>query len=410
MFLSKCKMAILLISCMTFLGASLGPASLGQASAEPPKEPPPPAEKAAASVSGETEKPRPEPGLYEVSLKDGRQLSVRLLTEEIEIITDYGKLKVPVADIRRIDLGLRYPEGVRKQVEEAVARLGHDDFKVREAAGQELLRYKALAYPALRRALQSQDAEIKWRATQLIRQLKDSLPAEQLRVREHDLINTRLFPIVGRIEGLVLKGRSPASGEVHLLLADIWQVSSGAAEQALLGRVRAAVRAGRKTESEQMGYGSRKERYQEVPESGALLIGFEVTYASFDGSRVIQTVRPIFQTAGGRVSGTTHGVPGESVSRVEAKPGFAVGAVTIKAGAGVDGMSVTFMAIQEDGLDPNRAYESKWLGGKGGYPPKKLGGSGAPVVGIFGRVADGPRSPFIGLGLVTASVEETVAP
>jgi hypothetical protein len=147
-----------------------------------------------------------------------------------------------------------------------------------------------------------------------------------------------------------------------------------------------------------------------VPESGALLIGFEVTYGSFEGSRVIQTVRPIFQTAGGRVLGTTHGVPGEAVSRVEAKPGFAVGAVTIKAGAGVDGMSVTFMEIQEEGLNPNRVYESKWLGGKGGYPPKKLGSSGAPVVGIFGRVADGPQSPFIGLGLVTASVGETVAP
>src|SRR5262249_14723511 len=71
MFLIKCKTAFRLISCGTILGAYLALPSLRQASAEPPKEPQPPAEKAAASVSGETEKPRPEPGLYEVSLKDG---------------------------------------------------------------------------------------------------------------------------------------------------------------------------------------------------------------------------------------------------------------------------------------------------------------------------------------------------
>ena len=100
MFHRKCKMAILLIACMTIVGAGFGLANPGQARAERPREPPPPAEKAAASVSDETEKSRPERGLYEVSLKDGRQLSLRLLTEEIEITTLYGKLKVPVADIR----------------------------------------------------------------------------------------------------------------------------------------------------------------------------------------------------------------------------------------------------------------------------------------------------------------------
>jgi hypothetical protein len=361
-----------------------------------------------APVSGGDKQPRLDPDLYEVCLAGGRRLSLRLLTEQIEITTAYGKLKVPVADIRRIDLALRYPEGVRKQVEAAVARLGHDDFQVREAAGQELLRYKALAYPALQRAFQSKDAEIKRRAIELCRQLEDSVPLEELVLREHDLVVTRLFPIVGRIEGPALKGHSPASGKVHLPLADMWQVRSVAAERALLERVRAAVRAGRKTKSQQMGTG--KEAYEEVPESGALLIGFEVTYGKFGDSSTIMTVRPIFRSAGGRVVGTTHGVPCGAVIRVEAKPGFAVGAVTIKAGLGVDGMSVTFMEIQEGGLDPKRAYESEWLGGMGGGAPTKLAGSGAPVVGIFGKTADGPLSTFNGLGLVITTVEEEVAP
>jgi RNA polymerase sigma factor (sigma-70 family) len=51
MFLSKCKTAILLLSCAAALGAGLGLASLGRAWAEPSKEPPPTAKKASADAS-----------------------------------------------------------------------------------------------------------------------------------------------------------------------------------------------------------------------------------------------------------------------------------------------------------------------------------------------------------------------
>ena len=138
-----------------------------------------------------------------------------------------------------------------------------------------------------------------------------------------------------------------------------------------------------------------------MPKGGALLIGLEVTYGRFGTNPTVTTFRPIFLSADGRKDGATHGIPGEGLIRVEAKPGYAVGAVTIKAGLGVDGMSVTFMEIREDGLNPKQSYESQWLGGLGGGEKTKLGGSRAPVVGIFGRTADGP-STFNGLGLVTA--------
>jgi hypothetical protein len=336
-------------------------------------------------------------------MADGRQLNMHLLTEAIEITTRYGKLKVPVADIRRIDIGLRYPEGLKARVEAAVTRLGDTDFKAREAAGAELLRLKELAYPALKQATKSADLEIRRRAADLMRKLEDTVPGEQLRVGEDDVV-TAQFPIVGKIEGLVLKGHSPASGEVQVRLADARRVRSVMFERALFDRIRDAIGARRTNRTQQMGSG--KEPYEDVPKAGALLVGFEVTYGKFGTSRTVKTVRPIFQTADGRVAGTTRGVPGEDVVRVVAKSGYAVGAVTIKAGAGVDGMSVTFMEIQEGRLDPRRAYESEWLGGMGGGDKTKLAGSGAPVVGIFGKIADGPDSTFNGLGLVTATVDE----
>jgi hypothetical protein len=345
-----------------------------------------------------------EAGMYRLRLADGSESKVRLLTEEIVITTPYGQLKVPVAYARRIEVGFRYPEGVEKRIGAAVARLGDADFKAREAASEELRRLKAWAYPALKRAAGSEDLEVSTRVGRLLREMKNTAPAEQLQRSDRDIVVTPSFTIVGRLQAQALKVHSAKAGVSQVQLADILQVRSATEELLLLERVRTAVRAGRTTLSQQMGSGENP--YKEVPEEGALLTGFEVTYGKFGDSRTVMTVRPIFLTASGRVRGVTHGVPGEGLVRVEARPGYAVGAVTIKAGLGVDGMSVTFMEIGSKGLDPSHAYESEWLGGMGGGEKTKLGGSGAPVVGIFGKTADRPGSTFNGLGLVTEAPEE----
>jgi hypothetical protein len=345
----------------------------------------------------------PERGVYEVRLADGGLLDMRLISKEIAIATREGKREVPVADVRRIDVGFRYPEGMQKRVEAAVARLGDSQFKIRESAGKDLLRLREVAYPALLRAAKSDDPEIKRRATALVRQLEGKLTGEQWAPHDDDVIVTTRHRLVGRIEGLALKAASPVFGEVQLRLADTREVRSLTAELAaarsLLDRVGEAVGGGHITRSQRMGTGTGP--YEEVPRGGALLIGFEVTYGRFANNPTVTTVRPIFLTRDGRLMGTTHGLSGEGRVRVEAKRGYAVGAVTIKAGLGVDGMSVTFMEIREGGLNPKRAYESAWLGGMGGGPKTKLAGGGTPVVGIFGATADG-ASTFNGLGPVTS--------
>jgi hypothetical protein len=339
-----------------------------------------------------------DPSVYEVRLADGSLVNMRLLSKEIEITTIDGNVKVPVADVCCIDVGFRYPEGVRKRIERAVARLGDPDFQVREAAGKELLRFKGLAYPALQKATKSKDPEVKRRATALVHELEEKMSGE-LELHEQDTIFTTKSSIAGKIAGQSLRLQSQFFGEVGLGLVDLRRLRSLKVERALLERVGEAVREDRTTQTNKMGTG--KDAYAEVPKEGALLIGFEVTYGKFGNNPTVTTFRPIFLTRTGRVMGTTHGIPGEGLIRVQAKPGYAVGAVTIKAGLGVDGMSVTFMEIREGGLNPNRAYESEWLGGMGGGPKTKVVGTGAPVVGIFGATAEG-TSTFNGLGLVTA--------
>jgi hypothetical protein len=172
-----------------------------------------------------------EPALYEVRLTDGSTVKIRLLTAEIEIATQYGTLKVPVVDVRRIDIGLRYPEGVEKRVEAAVAQLGSQDFRARESAGSELLRLKEFAYRPVKRALKSEDAEVRRRATDLVRELEERVPGERLELRDEDVIVTARFPIVGRIQTPVLKGSSAVFGEFQLRLTDTRQVRSTAAEK-----------------------------------------------------------------------------------------------------------------------------------------------------------------------------------
>jgi hypothetical protein len=285
-----------------------------------------------------------------------------------------------------------------------VSRLGDANFRTRENAGKELLRLKVLAYPALKRALQSQDPETRRRAADLVQQLKDQTPDDLEGIRDQDVIVTPQSPIMGQIEALVLRVRSRILGEGQLRLAELRDMQRLTVEvmtaRALLAHVREVVSLGRTTPTERLGTG--RDAYEEVPKEGALLTGFEVTYGRFGGNPTVATIRPIFLTRRGRLLGTTHGRPGEGVIRVEAKPGYAVGAVTIKAGLGVDGMSVTFMEMREGGLNPNHAYESSWLGGMGGSPKKQLAGSGSPIVGIFGATAEG-ASTFNGLGLVTAA-------
>src|SRR5207245_11211787 len=120
--------------------------------------------------------------------------------------------------------------------------------------------------------------------------------------------------------------------------------------------------------------------FGESAPDGGLLVGFEIGLQKFFNNDVVRAMRPIFRVGDKETLGTQRGTNLSRVVKVVAKPGYAVGAVTAKAGLTVDGMSVTFMKITPAGrLDPNDAYESDWIGGRGGGAPMRLGGDGTPV-------------------------------
>jgi hypothetical protein len=144
--------------------------------------------------------------------------------------------------------------------------------------------------------------------------------------------------------------------------------------------------------------GGRDQQYRDIAPPGGLLVGFDVGLGKFGKNDVVRAARPIYRVGDQESSGQQFGTELDRVVTAKAKPGYAVGAITVKAGLTADGFSVTFMRIDGDHLDPTDAYESDWLGGQGGAPPKRLGGDGRYVHGIIAK--QNKKNQCTGLGLL----------
>ncbi len=135
--------------------------------------------------------------------------------------------------------------------------------------------------------------------------------------------------------------------------------------------------------------------FRDLPQQPAMLVGFRVTTGLLNPSiLIVRSVQPKYLTPAGKVIGKVYGRGSSSKAQpeflaeyldLEAKEGYAIGAIVAKAGAIVDGFRVVFMRIKGDRLDPSDKYESRWFGGRGGCAETILGGDGKPVIGVHGR-------------------------
>jgi hypothetical protein len=175
--------------------------------------------------------PRAENYPVEVRFADDSSVKAALLDKSIDINTRYGKLTVPVSEIRSIEFGLRIPEETAKHIATAVRNLASADFAKREAGGSELLELREVAFPAVQQAARSTDAEVSRRAREILKTLAETVPAEKLHLPRHDTIVATEFTIVGQIETPALKARTPYFGETSLKLAELRAMRWQAAER-----------------------------------------------------------------------------------------------------------------------------------------------------------------------------------
>jgi hypothetical protein len=132
------------------------------------------------------------------------------------------------------------------------------------------------------------------------------------------------------------------------------------------------------------------------------MVGMEVTYAPFINHNMIRSVRPIYQRSDGtRYDGSVCGNATGVGERVVAKDGYAIGAAAIKSSIGIDAIQLTFMEIGAAGLNPDKAYLSKWLDSDGGASAKTFVNDGRPIVGIAGLRAKDPNGATFCLCLIT---------
>jgi hypothetical protein len=176
---------------------------------------------AAAAPADTPKKGAYKPTEVEVRFGDGSKVRMLLLQENVEIVTKYGKLLVPTADIRGIDFGLHLPEGTEEKIDAALKRLGSKSFKERDAALNELVELGPHAYPALKAAAKSSELEVAQRVQVALKQIEGKIPADLLRLRPSDRILTTDFPISGQIVSPNIKAKTPYFGELALKLTEL---------------------------------------------------------------------------------------------------------------------------------------------------------------------------------------------
>jgi hypothetical protein len=126
------------------------------------------------------------------------------------------------------------------------------------------------------------------------------------------------------------------------------------------------------------------------------VIGFKIQVSEWFGHKCFRIFDPLYSKP--------QDPPDKDTVFLLARPGYAVGSVTINAGNGVNALCVRFMKITDKGLDPSDSYVSRWFGAKVGTAQTKLGGDGRFVYGIFGR--KGLNIDALGLVMGTGSADD----
>jgi serine/threonine protein kinase len=209
----------------------------------------------------------------------------------------------------------------------------------------------------------------------------------------------RLHP--GCVVGAALAGLAGMAASALFVAGVAWltwsRLTPPTAARAVPEQPFAAIRTGvqqlRFTEKDSKGGAFGRDHYQDVLPEGGLLIGFEVGIGKFTINDEIDYLRPIYLTAEGEKLGKGRGKTTDRMRIVKARPGYAVGALTVRGSAVLVGLSLTFRPIGRHGLRHEGSYQSDWIGGAWDGQEEVLDGDGAFVIGICGRTwAEGKPS------------------
>jgi hypothetical protein len=157
----------------------------------------------------------------EVRFGDNSNLRMLILQDNLEILTKFGKIPVPLAEVRKIEVGLHMDAGVPEKIKAALMNLGSEGFKEREEALNQLVALGPAAYPTLVAAAKSAELEISKRAETGLTRLRAKYKADQLSLTTQDRIITKDSIVSGEIVSSTIKAKTPYFGTVDLKLSDL---------------------------------------------------------------------------------------------------------------------------------------------------------------------------------------------
>lgn len=148
-----------------------------------------------------------------VRLQDGSLLFLSMQQTAIEVETRYGRLTIPLADVRSIDVGSHFADEV--SVKQAIVALAGDKHTDRDKAQRYLQASGPNVYPLVLAAVKSEDVEGRRRAELLVRWCQENHKGK-LKDSAEDVVTTDTLKVTGRLLGDGLKVRSVHLGDMTL--------------------------------------------------------------------------------------------------------------------------------------------------------------------------------------------------
>src|SRR5262249_49697932 len=100
--------------------------------------------------------------------------------------------------------------------------------------------------------------------------------------------------------------------------------------------------------------------FKDEAPAGSMLVGLEIGLGKFVKNDVVKSIRPIYRDdQGAETKGNVYGKDVKRAVSLKAKPGYAVGGFTVRAGLGIDAITLTFMKVKDGQLDPKDSYQSE---------------------------------------------------
>ncbi len=147
--------------------------------------------------------------------------------------------------------------------------------------------------------------------------------------------------------------------------------------------------------------GPQGEGRSDLPKDGAVLVGFEYNTGKWKGDPMVKSMRPLFLTTTGVVSGSGRGNPDQPYKVIKARAGYAVSGLIVNPGKErLGGFQMVFSRMQKRPIGSSEpdSYKSEWVAGEIRKGMVVLGEEGRLAIGIFG----GSGADVGSIGLIVA--------